>query len=719
MKQMMIFVGGLSVLSSLTIGFINLAKTKFSSNRLFIFISFFIALEYFLVTLINILPFSGLTEILVKVILFIPVPVFLSGLFMAMIFPSGRISKYRPLIVLFLTLVLSDVTLLFLNPFSHSALVNADLTLTANPINIIQVVLGILLVVAIPVVMLARNSGTKFRRLRSVVWYYAVGMILICVIMAAFYGAGVYFFQVPYLKNPALPFPVFFMLLLTNHYVYEFKESNFKKYYIFLVYAILTFALLYFPAYFFLRYAPSIPVIRDFNILVKGLVILIYFVVTYRMILPVRKLITRRGYHSALHSLNETIVPVRELNRISENSSFWRNITNDNFQGLKNAIGATSAYFLLFDRKSNGFLYTYGFGRELSESFIEAESEIIKFLSRYRSVFERSDLLTDYGLENVHPDVIGFLDKNEIDVSMPFMNMADSIIGFLLLGKIRKGRPYDRDILDALEIYRVKLQSLLITGLILDEVTAEQVSEHDRIVMNVVKQRIIPAEMDTVRGIRMSSMHINNSDAGGDYFDAVRLSREKTAIFMADLAYNGVDSALMGLELYSMLHSRSMIFSFPEKMLNMMNQVLSTSRITSNYVRCCGVIVSSDGNYLYANASFNPMLIFDHDKDGFSEIESAGIPIGIEMEHRYALTSGRLREGCIAFLYSDGLFSACNSSGEIFSMESVQEVIRRHWRESPAVIIREIYSVFRSFTGDTTQLNDVSLVVFKKVKTDD
>ena len=229
----------------------------------------------------------------------------------------------------------------------------------------------------------------------------------------------------------------------------------------------------------------------------------------------------------------------------------------------------------------------------------------------------------------------------------------------------------------------------------------------------------MPAEMDTVKGIRISSMHMNNSDMGGDYLDSVRLTRDKTAVFMADLAYNGVDSALLGLELYSMLHSRSMIFSFPEKMLNMMNQVLNTSRITSNYCRCCSLIISSDGNYMYSSGSYNAMIIYDHDRNEFEELESAGIPLGIDMNFRYSLTSGRLKENAIAIIYSDGLFTSCNSAGETYTRDMMYEVIRKHWRETPAVLLREVYDSYRLFTGGIKPLNDVSLVILKKVKTDD
>lgn len=719
MKQTTIFICGLFVLSSLILAVLNFKNRKYPGNRQFIFVCIIMAVEYSLITLLNALPGLQFAPIAAKMVIFLPVVIFSSGLFLAFIFPTGKVSQHRALIALLILLNVTDFTLIFINPFMKVNIITPDLEFTKNLFTVIQAALVILLITIIPFVMVVRNYRSNFRRLRSIIRAYTAGLAVVYIVFAAAHAAGLLVFTIPLLRNPVLPIPVFFILLITNHLVYDIKKDNFTKYYIFIIYSCVFFAMLFFPIVYFLKNYAAIPGLSGAGFIVKSVIIFIYFVAVYRIMFPIRKIITRWRYQATLHRINETLVPVKDLNKISEGSSFWRNITNDNFQGLKNAIGAEAAYFILYDRKKNGFAYTYGFGPELSPQFIDSDGEIIKCLSSYRNVFERSDLLIDYGINMIHPEVIKFLDDNSIDISMPFMNMADSIIGFLLIGQRNGGKPYNRDILNALEIYRVKLQSLLITGIILDEVTEEQVSEHDRLVVNTVKKRIIPANLDTIRGIRIGSLYINNSDTGGDYFDSVRLSKERSAVFMADLSYAGIDSAMLGLELYSMLHARPAVFSFPEKMLNTMNQVLCTSRVTGNYSRCCSVIVSSDGNFMYASASFNPMVLYDHDKDSFSSIETAGIPLGIDMQHRYSLTSGRIRENSIAILYSDGLFASCNSSGETFPVETFHETIRKLWRESPAVITREIYTAYRMFTGDNTQLNDVSLVIIKKVKTDD
>lgn len=91
------------------------------------------------------------------------------------------------------------------------------------------------------------------------------------------------------------------------------------------------------------------------------------------------------------------------------------------------------------------------------------------------------------------------------------------------------------------------------------------VAEHDKIVVSTVKKRIIPTELASIQGLRISSLNIDNSSYGGDYFDSVKISHDKASIFIADTSYSGIDSALIGMELFSILHSRTLIFNSPGK----------------------------------------------------------------------------------------------------------------------------------------------------------
>jgi len=559
---------------------------------------------------------------------------------------------------------------------------------------------------------------TFFKRIRTTIIYYLSGLFFSYILIIITYVIGVFFYHIPALKNPYIPVPVFLMLTFTSHLIYNLKKNDFQKFYKILSIYTLAFLMFITPVYFFLKFYSSFPQLSYGSIYIKSGVIFLYLVFAYRIIRPSIEKFQNGKLQTLMQAINKTLLPVNELKKFSDMDTFWSYITNDNFHNLKYTLGIKSAYFMLINRKDHIFQLTSGYGPELNFRSMEENSKIAKYITSRDGVFEKSFLISDIPLKKLDREIFNFFNDNGIEISMVFNNMSSNIIGFLLLGGIEGNKSYTSDYLSALEIFRIKIQNLLITGLILDEVTAEQVAEHDNIVVSTVKKRIIPEEMASIPGIRISSFYMNNSSYGGDYFDSVKISNDRTIIFIAETSYSGIDSALIGMELFSILHSRTFIFNSPEKVLNTMNQVTKTSRLTNSYARCSCIIVSSDGDFSYANASHNQLLIFEPDSQNFTEVETENIPLGMEMDHRYSFTTGKLKDGAIGILYSDGLFSSSNDRGETFTPDILKEKIIKNSKETSPVITRELYLAYQSFIGTKEQISDVSVIVFKKVKTD-
>ncbi|HOP62335.1 MAG TPA: PP2C family protein-serine/threonine phosphatase [Spirochaetota bacterium] len=579
--------------------------------------------------------------------------------------------------------------------------------------------LTIIFMATAPVILLLKTVRHSMNRIRNTVLYYMIGFLVFFITFIITYFSGYYLYGLTLMNNPFISIPVIYMLILTNYLLLNLRNNDFPKFYRETLMIVLILAVYAIPSYFFLKYSGLIKIQPVIALFIKSTALFIWLVACYRLLNPLRIYFINRKRNRLIDQVNDILVPVHELRKITDMEKFWSFITKDNFQGLHKGFGIQSAYFMLINRKDRGYHFTYGFGPGIEPDFLSRDSIIVQRLSSYTGIFEKSYILTDTELEGVENEIDEFFTKNRLEAVIPFRNMSDQVIGFLFLGAIEGRKGFNTDILAALEIFRIKLQNFLTTGLILDEVTADQVNDHDRIVVDTIKKRILPVEMVSMPGIRMSSLHINNSSMGGDYLDSVKIGKESSILFMADTSYSGIDSALISLQLYSILHSRTMVFNSAEKVLNTMNQVLKTSRISGNQVKAACAIVSSDGDYTYSGASFNPLIIYDSETGKRTEVETAGIPLGIEMNYRYTLTTAKLREGSIGVLYSDGVITACNDAGEAFSVERITGIVSKFAKQNPSIIIREIYRDFSHFTGKRQQMNDFSLIVFKKVKTAD
>lgn len=689
-------------------------RRNFTINRVFSIISLALFIQFTLTAAINIFPTLAADGRIIKTLIFIPFFIFAAILLISAMFPLGRLRKNLiPAVTVFLFIVIDAFFLFLLTP---DILFDSSKGIPKSSMTAIQLIIIFLLMTVDPVFLLLRTSRHSMNRIRNAVLYYLGGVLFSYVLFITLYFSGYLLGGMTLLQNPYLSIPVIYILIITSYLLIDLRNNDFLKFYRETLTIVTIFAIYTVPAYFFLKFANLISIQPLLALLLKSAILFIWFVLTYRLFNPLGEYFKNRNLNRLTDEVNNILVPIHELRKITDMEKFWNFITKDNFQGLQKGFGIQSAYFMLINRKDKGYHFTYGFGPDLEPDFLSRQSIIVKQLSSYRGVFEKSYLLTDLNIADSEKEINEFFTKNNLEAAIPFRNMSDVVVGFLFLGSISGKKGFNSDILAALETFRIKLQNLLTTGLILDEVTADQVNDHDRIVVNTIKKRILPEELVSIPGIRISSLYINNSSMGGDYIDALKISKDSSAIFISDTSYSGIDSALIALQLYSILHSRTMVFNSAEKVLNTMNQVLKTSRISGSFVKSACVILSSDGNYTYSNASFNHMMIFDAETGKINEIETSGIPLGIEMNYRYTLTSAKLREGSIGFLYSDGLITSANHSGDIFSLDTVRGIIAKFAKQNPSIITREIYKEFKHFTDGKDLTNDISMIIFKKVK---
>ena len=715
MDYSILFISFFAFIASIYVMIKNIfKKNHIFLNLLLVIFSAILAVLFSIIILVNAGLFPEYNSLFMNLFNFIPVPALAIFFSIAALYPEGNSSKTIPVFIFILIISAINYMLIFNAPL----FIYAGLLLNIELIAIIQLTLLLLFIILIPALIFYKIKTTQYLRIKSTLKDLLAGLIIIYITGCIIYAWGAFLLKTELVKNPAIPIPPLFLLFASHHIVYNLKKSNLRQYYIDSIIAVSTFIMLIIPVSLFLIIEQKGTILQDVHFAIKGASIFILMVLLYRATAGLRNKIRYKKYSLLIDKVDQILMSVDDIKHFPDTESFWNTLTKDSISGLKDTMGVTGIYFFLPSRKDGGYNHTFGYGPELTPSFFSFNSKISLFLSSIDDVFEKSYLVTD---KDLYPpiEVTDFFNKNNIEIAMSFKSMSGSIIGFLLLGKLNNDEPYTTGHISAFEMYRIKLQNLLITGLILDEVTAEQVEEHDNIVVKTIKKRIMPLNMPVIENIRVSSLNLDNSPDGGDYIDSVKIAKDKISIFISDLEYSGIDSALLGLELFSVFHTRSFIFNSPERVLNIMNQVIKTSRITSKTVHAACAIISSDGDLLYSGTSFNPLIIYDTDRDEFNEIDSTGIPLGSDMNTRYQLTTGKLRDNSIGLIFSKGLLSTQNNEGEFFTLDMVKEIIVKFSRETPAVITREIFEKLQTFTEDRKQLEDISVIIFKKVKADE
>ncbi len=529
------------------------------------------------------------------------------------------------------------------------------------------------------------------------------------------------FLVMPYMFNNyhyhaiGIPTAAIILNIINVYATSDEQVIDFKGYYLQIGAWVLTIILLLLPAYLILEAATTIFASDEqLPSLAVALPIFAYFFIFFRIIHPRIINFFRRDYIRLERSFNMLIQEFSQISEISEEQSYWDAFFNVTIDRLCETFKIESGALYLYNEDARGYIFSHSYGESFPLRKI-GEGDVLPELLMYRKkIIDRSILYTDSTLVEYRSGTLDLMRQNGIHVIIPCYNQEGELIAILCLGHLISGKPYSYNLLSVLDLYRIQLGNTLSNALQIENVKAEQVDVHDRMMVSAIKKRIIPTVLPKIRGIRISSFYMDNSSYGGDYYDALELSPDAMAIIMADTTDAGVESSLLGLQLYSAFHSVSAGYDSPEKILHMMNWVVSTSEYSDMYANAyCIVFNAATREIRYVNAAFSPLTIFDGQKDNFIELDTKGVPLGIEREFIYESRTYKAGSPTIGFLYSNGFNTATNAEGVGYAAGRIKDIIRINKDESPARLVRKIMADFQKFVDERPVPEDVSLVVFR------
>ncbi len=504
------------------------------------------------------------------------------------------------------------------------------------------------------------------------------------------------------------------LLYINNYAISDERYLNFKEFYLKILYYGIVLVFTVIPTYWILansyRYFMAGGQIPAVAVSLLNFVYLVFFT---RIIQPYVEKLIKREYAGLEKRFNEFIQALSQVEEFEGDPTYWDRFFTTTMDSLEYLFNVSSASFVMYNEAEKAYILSHTIGQQPVIKRISADDSLVQLCQIVKTTIHQSLFYTD---ETIKPydDVLTLVKNNSIEVILPCFDQSDKIIGIIFIGPQKKGRPYTFNEIEFMELYRVKFNNALVNSLQIEEVKSKQVGEHDNLVVSAIKNSIIPRQMPYIDHIRISSFFMNNSHLGGEFFNAKVLHKNALAFLVSDCSYSGVDAAVLALEIYAAFESLSPIYDTPEKIMQLLNWVVCTSRFTERYATSfCFTFNSETLSLKYINAAFNPLIIYEIHNDSFIELDTKGIPIGIEKDFIYESKEYGIKGPCIGCIYSNGITGAVNQMGQPYSIGRIKDLMRLHSNESPALIIRRISSDIDTYTGNTAVKEDISIIIFR------
>jgi serine phosphatase RsbU (regulator of sigma subunit) len=240
-----------------------------------------------------------------------------------------------------------------------------------------------------------------------------------------------------------------------------------------------------------------------------------------------------------------------------------------------------------------------------------------------------------------------------------------------------------------------------------------QVLERDLELAHKVQQGILPSSPPRLEGYDFFDYYEPALQVGGDYFDYVRLPRERLGLIVADVSGKGVPAALVMARLSSEARYALASHSTPAAAMKHLNESLAQAEVDDRFVTMLLCILDLKSHVLrFTNAGHPPPRLRRRDGKvlviGSAE---AGFPLGVRVEYPYKDTSLELGAGESLTLFTDGFSEAMNTQQALYGLERIDRLLTQPARNA-SQLGQMIIDDVKQFVGTTPQSDDMCLLCF-------
>ena len=241
--------------------------------------------------------------------------------------------------------------------------------------------------------------------------------------------------------------------------------------------------------------------------------------------------------------------------------------------------------------------------------------------------------------------------------------------------------------------------------------SAEQLEKQEKDLERAreIQESLLPREIPQLPGFEVATAWSPARMVGGDYFDVLRLGKDRLAICIADVVGKGVSAALLMANIQAMVRAFARDSESPAGMCNRVNAVLCGNIAADKFVTFFyGVLDADKRTFEYCSAGHpTPMLV---SPGSMQRLRGGGAVLGVFPAWKYEDSVVNLSRGDRLVLFTDGITEATGVLGEEFGEDGLAAFAKANSGNSAIELNRLVLAQVTDFCGSKFQ-DDATLLV--------
>jgi serine phosphatase RsbU (regulator of sigma subunit) len=230
-----------------------------------------------------------------------------------------------------------------------------------------------------------------------------------------------------------------------------------------------------------------------------------------------------------------------------------------------------------------------------------------------------------------------------------------------------------------------------------------------------IQEHLLPTQPPDVPGFDVAGASYPAEFAAGDYFDYIAMGDGTWGLAVGDVSSHGFGPALLMASTCARFRSLAETSIDIDEILARANSSLSKEIEDGQFVTAILTRLDPRSRMLtYANAGHPTGYVLDASGHVKARMESTGFPLAIMPEADFPQGDPiRVDPGDLVLLLTDGVLEVSGPDDELFGMDRVLELVRKHRDEPAKDILERLCQAARDFSQGEHLLDDVTAVIVK------
>jgi sigma-B regulation protein RsbU (phosphoserine phosphatase) len=227
-----------------------------------------------------------------------------------------------------------------------------------------------------------------------------------------------------------------------------------------------------------------------------------------------------------------------------------------------------------------------------------------------------------------------------------------------------------------------------------------------------IQRELLPKADTRVDGWEISYMYHPARVVSGDYCDLINSSDGAFFFMVGDVSGKGVAASMLMAHLHGLYRSLILTGLSLASLMERASRVFCESTLPTHYATLVGGRAEPSGEIEICNAGHPPPLVVT--RDGVSDIQATGLPVGLFCEERFSTVRVRLAPEDALLLYTDGVSEARDEAGVEYGRERLRQLLASCHRRPAADVLKTCLDDLRKFRGRTAATDDLTLMVVRR-----